>query len=45
MYADVAVSMANRRGVVRLKHLEVRPLWLQNLTTAGDIVVRKVKAR
>ena len=40
--ATVAQSMANRQGIGKIRHLEVRFLWLQQLAKAGVIMVRKV---
>ena len=40
--ASVAQSMANRQGIGKIRHLEVRFLWLQDLAKQGAIVVRRV---
>ena len=41
--ATVAQSMANRQGIGKIRHLEVRFLWMQDLAKQGAITVRKVK--
>ena len=41
--ATVAQSMANRQGVGKIRHLEVKFLWMQDLAKQGVITVRKVK--
>jgi len=40
--SSTAQSIVHRRGVGRIRHLEVRHLWLQDLVKAGAILVRKV---
>ena len=41
--ASAAKSIANRRGLGKIRHLEVTQLWLQDKVTRGDIEVEKVK--
>jgi hypothetical protein len=43
--ASAAQAMANRRGIGRVRHLDVRYMWLQHLVKAGAITVRKVPGR
>jgi hypothetical protein len=40
--ATVAQAMANRQGIGKIRHLEVRYLWLQEMAKSGVIAVRKV---
>jgi hypothetical protein len=40
--ATVAQAMANRQGIGKLRHLEVRFLWLQAIVKGGIMAVRKV---
>ena len=44
LHADaiVAQAMANRQGIGKIGHLEVRYFWLQEMTKSGVIAVRKV---
>ena len=37
-----AKSIASRKGVGRVRHLEVRHLWLQELVRYGKLVIEKV---
>ena len=41
--ASVAKSMASRRGLGGVKHLEVSQLWLQEKVNNGDIEIEKVR--
>ena len=37
-----AKSMVSRRGVGRVRHLDVKDLWIQERVAKGDFVMRKV---
>ena len=37
-----AKSMVSRRGVGRVRHLDVKDLWIQERDAKGDFAVRKV---
>ena len=41
--ASVAKSIASRRGVGKIRHIEVNQLWLQEKVRNKDIELRKVK--
>lgn len=41
--ASVARSLASRRGLGGIRHIEVNQLWLQEKVNTGDIEVEKVK--
>ena len=43
--ASAAQAMANRQGLGRVRHLEVKFLWLQALAKHGAIVVRRVSGK
>jgi hypothetical protein len=40
--AEVARAMASRRRIGRVRHLQIRHLWLQECVKAGAMTVRKV---
>jgi hypothetical protein len=40
--ASAAQAMSNRQGIGKLRHLEVKFLWLQDLSKAGVLAVRKI---
>lgn len=40
--ATTAIGLMKRRGVGRVKHLELRQLWIQEQVEAGRVVVEKV---
>ena len=40
--ATVAQAMANRQGIGKIRHLDVRYLWLQEIAKSGVIAVRKM---
>ena len=40
--ATAAIGIANRRGLGKVRHIEVCQLWLQNKVRSGDIKVTKV---
>ena len=41
--ASAAKGIASRRGLGKIRHIEVNQLWLQEKVNAGDIEVMKVK--
>ena len=45
LYSDAAaaIGIAMRRGVGKVRHIEVHQLWLQDRISRGDIRVEKVK--
>ena len=45
MDASAARAMATRQGVGRVRHLEVRHLWLQEVVRRGAVQVRQVPGR
>ena len=40
--SGACIGMVHRRGVGRMKHLEVRQLWVQDKVAEGRLVVQKV---
>ena len=40
--SDAAKSFVNRRGLGKMRHIEVRNLWLQKEVAEGNVVVVKV---
>ena len=40
--ASAAIAIANRRGLGKVRHIEVCQLWLQDKVRRGDIKVVKV---
>ena len=40
--SSAAKAIATRRGVVKVKHLETRTLWVQDLVDRGRIKVKKI---
>ena len=40
--ASAAIGIAQRRGVGKVRHIEVHQLWLQDRVSRGDIRIRKV---
>lgn len=40
--SSVAKSFAARRGLGKMRHLEVKPLWLQECVRHGKIAVQKI---
>ena len=40
--SEAAKSFVSRRGLGRMRHIEVRELWLQEEVRAGKVVVKKV---
>jgi hypothetical protein len=43
--ASAAQAMSNRQGIGKLRHLEVKFLWLQDLAKAGVLAVRKISGQ
>ena len=43
--ASVAKSIASRRGVGKIRHIEVNQLWLQEKVNKGDIEIEKVPGK
>ncbi len=41
--SSAAKSIASRRGCGKVRHLEVRELWLQDRVAKGELKVKKVK--
>ena len=41
--ASAAIGIASRRGVGKVRHIEVSQLWLHQRVANGDIVLRKVE--
>ncbi len=41
--ASAAKGIANRRGLGKIRHIEVHQLWLQEKVNRGEIEVMKVK--
>jgi hypothetical protein len=41
--ASAAQAIANRQGIGKIRHLDVKFLWLQEATKSGLLVVRKIK--
>ena len=40
--ASAAIGIANKRGLGKVRHIEVCQLWLQNKVRSGDIRITKV---
>ena len=41
--SNAAKSIASRRGCGKVRHLEVRELWLQDRVAKGELEIRKVR--
>ncbi len=41
--SSAAKSIASRRGAGRVRHIEVRDLWVQDRVAKGDLQIKKVK--
>ena len=41
--SNAAKSIASRRGAGKVRHIEVRELWVQDRVARGDLILRKVK--
>ena len=42
--ASAAKGIASRKGVGRVRHVEVHQLWVQEKVSRGEIVINKVEA-
>ena len=42
--ASAALGMVRRRGVGKVRHIEVKELWIQDKVHSGEIEVRKAKS-
>ena len=40
--ASAVLGIAQRRGVGKVRHVEVHQLWLQDRVSQGDLKVRKI---
>ena len=40
--SSAATSIVSRKGVGKVRHLDVRELWLQERVSRGDMVLRKI---
>ena len=40
--SSAAKSFVSRRGLVKMRHLELRDLWLQREVGEGKVVVKKI---
>ena len=43
--SSAAKSMTARRGAGRVRHIEVRELWVQDRVAKGELKIVKVKVR
>ena len=43
--ASAAKGMANRKGLGKVRHIEVNQLWIQDRISRGDLVVNKVNGK
>ena len=43
--SGAAIGMCSRAGVGKVRHIEVRQLWLQGRVGRGDLEVEKVRGR
>ena len=43
--ASAAKGIASRRGLGKIRHVEVHQLWVQDKVASGDIEVRKVDGK
>jgi nicotinamide mononucleotide adenylyltransferase len=43
--ASAANGIANRRGLGKVKHVQVNELWVQERVASGDIEVREVEGK
>jgi len=43
--ASAAKGMANRKGLGKVRHIEVNQLWIQDRVAKGDIEIRKVNGK
>ena len=43
--ASAAKGMANRKGLGKVRHIEVNQLWIQDRVARGDIQIHKVNGK
>jgi hypothetical protein len=43
--ASAAKGIANRRGIGKVRHIEVNQLWVQDRISRGDLTVNKVNGK
>ena len=43
--ASAAKGIASRKGLGKIRHVEVQQLWLQDKVASGEIVVKKVDGK
>jgi hypothetical protein len=43
--ASAANGIANRKGLGKVRHIEVNQLWIQDRISRGDLVVNKVNGK
>ena len=43
--ASAAKGIASRRGLGKIRHIEIHQLWVQDKVTSGEIEVRKVNGK
>ena len=43
--ASAAIGITKRRGVGKVRHIEVKELWIQDKVHSGEIDVRKVRSQ
>ncbi len=41
--ASAAIGIASRRGLGKVRHIEVHQLWIQDKVAKGEIILVKVK--
>ncbi len=41
--SDTGRSVASRRGLGRLRHVELKYLWVQEVVRAGRVILKRVK--
>ena len=41
--SSVALGISKRRGLGKVRHIELNQLWIQDKVISGEIEVRKVK--
>lgn len=43
--SGAAVSIVNRRGVGRVRHLDVGMMWIQEMREEGEVMVQKISGK
>ena len=43
VYSSSAKAMAERNGLGKVRHMDVRYLWLQEVRKRGDVKIMKIK--